>query len=382
MTKRAQAALEFLTTYGWAFLIILVMIGGFTYFGVFDISGPETCVSGVEFTCQTSILTNEYQVIKLRNNLPESIIITEAIIKKNAGQIGPCFHHGTIHPETNFEIYCSTNQTENKKENFNIEFTYYPASGNSAYSKKSTVSIKGKINSVQELSQTSTTTHSTFYKLLSYWTFDETTGSTAYDSSPNQINVTAYNSYSRLSEEYCKIGNCIEIVNSINGKGYLRTNTPINLDNPSKELTIAMWIYRYNQTSGDGYISLIGEGTQCTTSFIWLYGLETSSNMRMQYRANSNCASVELCSNCITRNEWMHIALVFKNSENKVFFYKNGALISQPTTTNAEFPSLNRVRYLTAYSTAVHTLFGRIDDYRIYQRALSSQEIQNLYLNK
>ena len=43
--RKGQAALEFLTTYGWAFLVILVMIGALGYFGVFDVSRfvPESC---------------------------------------------------------------------------------------------------------------------------------------------------------------------------------------------------------------------------------------------------------------------------------------------------------------------------------------------------
>lgn len=46
---KGQAALEFLTTYGWAFLVILVMIGALTYFGVlapakFHDSAKEVCV--------------------------------------------------------------------------------------------------------------------------------------------------------------------------------------------------------------------------------------------------------------------------------------------------------------------------------------------------
>ena len=41
--RRGQAALEFLTTYGWAFLVILVMIGALAYFGVLD---PERFVQG------------------------------------------------------------------------------------------------------------------------------------------------------------------------------------------------------------------------------------------------------------------------------------------------------------------------------------------------
>ena len=46
--KKGQAALEFLTTYGWAFLVVLVMIGALAYFGVLNPSRllPDKCVFG------------------------------------------------------------------------------------------------------------------------------------------------------------------------------------------------------------------------------------------------------------------------------------------------------------------------------------------------
>jgi hypothetical protein len=34
--KKSQSALEFLTTYGWAFLVILIMIGALAYFGILN----------------------------------------------------------------------------------------------------------------------------------------------------------------------------------------------------------------------------------------------------------------------------------------------------------------------------------------------------------
>ncbi len=59
MMRRGQAALEFLTTYGWAFLVILVMIGALAYFGVINPNKflPERCVFQQELTCK------DYQVI-------------------------------------------------------------------------------------------------------------------------------------------------------------------------------------------------------------------------------------------------------------------------------------------------------------------------------
>ncbi len=51
--KKGQAALEFLTTYGWAFLVILVMIGALSYFGVFSPENyvPDQCSFGSVLSC-------------------------------------------------------------------------------------------------------------------------------------------------------------------------------------------------------------------------------------------------------------------------------------------------------------------------------------------
>ena len=51
--KKAQAALEFLTTYGWAFLVILIMIAALAYFGILSPGKmmPERCDFGSNFEC-------------------------------------------------------------------------------------------------------------------------------------------------------------------------------------------------------------------------------------------------------------------------------------------------------------------------------------------
>ena len=58
--RRAQAALEFITTYGWAILIVLVMTGTFAYFGVLNpsIVTPERCGTSPEFVCTDFKITS------------------------------------------------------------------------------------------------------------------------------------------------------------------------------------------------------------------------------------------------------------------------------------------------------------------------------------
>ena len=81
MFKKSQAALEFLTTYAWAFLVILIMIGALAYFGVLNPSAllPERCSLGSELECRDFKLdaTNGAVVIKLVNSVGESISITK-----------------------------------------------------------------------------------------------------------------------------------------------------------------------------------------------------------------------------------------------------------------------------------------------------------------
>jgi hypothetical protein len=48
---KAQAAFEFLTTYGWAFMVILVMIGAISYFGLTKPPLPGRCLFSPEIAC-------------------------------------------------------------------------------------------------------------------------------------------------------------------------------------------------------------------------------------------------------------------------------------------------------------------------------------------
>lgn len=72
--RRAQAALEFITTYGWALVVILLAIGALTYFGIFDsfIKSPDKCELWPEFFCEESQVSQDGSVhLVIRNNLPD-----------------------------------------------------------------------------------------------------------------------------------------------------------------------------------------------------------------------------------------------------------------------------------------------------------------------
>jgi hypothetical protein len=59
--RKAQSALEFLTTYGWAFLVILIMIGALAYFGILNPTRylPDRCSIQAGFDC------NDFNVVRV-----------------------------------------------------------------------------------------------------------------------------------------------------------------------------------------------------------------------------------------------------------------------------------------------------------------------------
>lgn len=83
---RGQVAMEYLVTYGWAILGLVVAIGALAYFGVLDPSMfiPERCSVPVEFGCEEFKLappdnapgTPEAHLI-LRNNLDRPITLQQ-----------------------------------------------------------------------------------------------------------------------------------------------------------------------------------------------------------------------------------------------------------------------------------------------------------------
>lgn len=83
---KSQAALEFLTTYVWAFFVIAVTVGALYYFGIFDFSKylPQKCVFPSQFKCLDFSLNPAEIRFKLVNNLGEDIKVTALQLTDNS----------------------------------------------------------------------------------------------------------------------------------------------------------------------------------------------------------------------------------------------------------------------------------------------------------
>lgn len=82
--KKGQVSLEFLTTYGWAFMVALIAIGALAYFGVLNPSKytPARCNFGTEITCNDFRISGDSTVapvinFRLTNSIGTSVKIDD-----------------------------------------------------------------------------------------------------------------------------------------------------------------------------------------------------------------------------------------------------------------------------------------------------------------
>ena len=82
MKRRAQVALEFLTTYGWMFLVVGAVFGAMAYFGVGNLrdSVPVRCDFGFDFNCG-AVYANESGtfVVQLKNTQAKGVYLNRTI---------------------------------------------------------------------------------------------------------------------------------------------------------------------------------------------------------------------------------------------------------------------------------------------------------------
>jgi hypothetical protein len=124
MNKKAQAALEFIMTYGWAILVVLVAIGALAYFGVLspDRFLPSKCTLQPGIACLDHKVTPADVTARLTNSLGFDInTITVA-----AGNCGTSSTPATLANGASgtYTITCGAAITGSKyNEQLNVSYT-------------------------------------------------------------------------------------------------------------------------------------------------------------------------------------------------------------------------------------------------------------------
>jgi len=157
------------------------------------------------------------------------------------------------------------------------------------------------------------------------------------------------------------------------------TNDYINGDTTSFDLTgdlsAEVW-FNLSVTAND-WVRVIGKGDGSNRSFGFWYNNPGSVFLYQRYGASGNVGSVYGIS--IQTNTWYHVIVTSSGSTHKL--YLNGLDVQTQTGAGPFFSSSSTLK--VGYGE-IHTYHnGRIGLYRIYNRALTAQEVlQNYNANK
>ncbi len=216
--------------------------------------------------------------------------------------------------------------------------------------------------------------------LVGYWSFDEGAGQTAKDLSNNGNNGRLGAAATAGADDPLwtkgKNGGGLKF----DGKNdYVGISKLSLVDGDS--FTVVGWV---NYSVANEYVVLISEGvsTDVATDGFHFY---RRGNNDMTFTVGNGTAGVfaqyDLDLFGTVTNRWFHVVGVYNNATGKASLYINGVFKAESavlsggySTYSALPPKIGRLAY-----TAAYYMNGTIDDVRIYNRALSAEEVSYHY---
>ncbi|MGH9844866.1 MAG: LamG-like jellyroll fold domain-containing protein [Blastocatellia bacterium] len=202
--------------------------------------------------------------------------------------------------------------------------------------------------------------------LVGHWKLDETSGTTAADSSGNGLTGTLTNGPSWVAG---KVGN---------GLSFDGVNDYVNLGNPTHlrftdAITLSAWV-KIDTFTNSGRI--ITKGGQ-PGSRGWALTVESGGYANFQI-AKDTSTLISVISGALATGQWIHLAGVYEPGV-ALRIYVNGALVASNTTSipSAQFNSALNVNIGRRPSNATY-FDGTIDEVRTYNRALSAADVAAL----
>ena len=206
--------------------------------------------------------------------------------------------------------------------------------------------------------------------LVGHWTFDGKDTTTRIDDVSGNSNngglVLGASGNTATTTVPGRIGQAMAF-DGTNDYVTLPNNASLNITGP---ITMSAWI----KTSFSGAYQYVISGLTGGSPYAG-YGLTISPDNKISYWSGAHAAWVD-GSSTVNDNKWHHITAV--ESGTTVRFYKDG--VADGTASTQQPNSYSDVRKIGIFTDNSQNPFkGSIDDVRIYNRALSADEIKRLY---
>jgi len=213
-------------------------------------------------------------------------------------------------------------------------------------------------------------------KPVGSWSFDEGTGTIANDSSGNDNNGTLYGGPTWAdgqinkaisfdgTDDYVNCGNDagnLSSVGSVEAWAYTNRNYPSDT----------------TSTNNRGIISKAVGGSFGQQSY-WIDWMGTNSSRQLRAGIGDASTNISIVINDYNfNNQWHHFIFTWDGSQMKL--YDNGNLLSsQSQTINPRTLNIG-LQIGRAFNSSIYCWQGLIDEPRIYNRALSAEEIKRHY---
>ena len=133
--RKGQAAMEFLMTYGWALLVVLVAIGALAFFGVLNPGQflPSSCTITPGISCDDFTASASQVQVVLRNGMGDSLTSVALIVDgASCSQTGTA---GTISDGDAETFSCAGGWTKGDKLKADLALTYKVGSSTISHTK-------------------------------------------------------------------------------------------------------------------------------------------------------------------------------------------------------------------------------------------------------
>ncbi len=217
--------------------------------------------------------------------------------------------------------------------------------------------------------------------LIGWWNFDEGSGTSAADSSGGGSTGTLINTPTWTTGG--KINSALTFANASNN--YVDVSNPANFAfERTNPFTLAAWVYRTSTVHENDIIAKMGAPSAWTGYDLFLPASSSDITISLNNSSGSNAIAVSTTSAAVTTNAWHHIVETYDGSSTAagVKIYVDGVL--QPMTVNSDSLTASilvatDLKIGTDVPAQGDSFDGKIDDIRIYNRALSAGEVWRLY---
>ena len=213
--------------------------------------------------------------------------------------------------------------------------------------------------------------------LAGHWQFNDSSGVLATDSSGNGHTALALNGTARGAG---KIGGGATADAALRQFVYI---PPVDLSG-TNAVTVALWAKRtYSQSGGHVLLEASNNYNESTTGFVFLPDDDTCQGIQLGIRGDVGYTAS--CYRQPSSRTWHHLAVVFDKGQtggSAITLYVDGVM---QTPTRSLYASTNTNNFgnqpVYLFSRGGKTQFdsGTIDDFKIYNSALTASQVQQAY---